>query len=120
MKLLLDENFPLFCVGELVAAGHEVRLSAEWRKEAPDHEVLRYALKTESVLLTMDKDFGRLAVVERQMHVGIILADQLPPTQLVRRVLTALEQYSSELQRGALVTIKRRKTRIRISNGISG
>ena len=60
MKFLADENFPLPSVHALSAAGHDVAAVVLESPGAPDEFVLMRAVREERVLLTFDRDYGRL------------------------------------------------------------
>jgi predicted nuclease of predicted toxin-antitoxin system len=61
MRFLAHENIPGVAVAALAAGGHDV----VWvRSSAPgmtDSDVLAWAIREGSILLTFDKDFGELA-----------------------------------------------------------
>lgn len=65
------------------------------------------------ILITLDKDFGELAVVRGQAHAGIIRLAILPAIQQVRFCLMVLARYGVELQAGAIVTIEPGRVRVR-------
>ncbi len=60
MKFLADENFPLPSVHLLSAAGHEIAAVALESPGASDESVLERAVREDRVLLTFDRDYGRL------------------------------------------------------------
>ncbi len=113
MRILLDT-----CVwgggrSELKAAGHDVVWAGDWDKDPGDEEILRRAHQEGRVLVTLDKDFGELAIVYRKPHCGILrLVDMRARDQAVvcRRVLAL---YGRELSAGAIVTAKTNRLRIR-------
>jgi predicted nuclease of predicted toxin-antitoxin system len=87
MRLLIDENVPASVVRALEAEGYDLR----WiRIEAPgisDSDVLRVAHQEERVVLTLDKDFGELAVRDTRFpSCGIILVrlPRMDPSQMAR------------------------------------
>ena len=63
-------------MGELVAAGHDVVWAGEWSEDPGDREILAKAHVEGRILVTLDKDFGELAIVRQQSHSGIIRAGQ--------------------------------------------
>ena len=65
------------------------------------------------ILITLDKDYGEIAVVRGQAHAGIIRLTILPAAQLAPTCLMALTRYGLELQAGAIVTIEPGRIRIR-------
>jgi predicted nuclease of predicted toxin-antitoxin system len=93
MRFLADENFPKHGVETLRELGHEV----SWvRIDAPgssDPAVLRRATADERVLITLDKDFGNLAVRHGlPASSGVVLirvGGSAPPavSEAVRRLL---------------------------------
>ena len=78
MRFLADENFPRSAVAALRSLGHDV---AWVRSDAPgtaDHDVLRWAIREERVLLTFDKDFGELVRASGQRPSGGIVLFRVP------------------------------------------
>ena len=57
---------------ELRAEGHDVIWAGAWPVDPGDDEVLRRAHAEGRVLITLDKDFGELAVALRRPHAGIV------------------------------------------------
>jgi predicted nuclease of predicted toxin-antitoxin system len=90
MRLLANENVPLQAVEALRAAGHEVHWIAESGPSTEDSSVLALASQRGLTLLTMDKDFGELAV-QRGLPApcGIVLVRVAPEPSLVARVCVA-------------------------------
>ncbi len=60
MKFLADENFPLPSVRRLREAGHDVAAIATDEPGLPDEQVLSLAFREERIILTFDRDYGRL------------------------------------------------------------
>jgi predicted nuclease of predicted toxin-antitoxin system len=60
MRFIADENFPRPAVVALRSSGHEVISVAEDMAGASDHDVLLRCAAEDSILLTLDKDFGEL------------------------------------------------------------
>ena len=85
MKVLLDSCVWGGAKAELLAFGHDVIWSGEWPEDPGDDEILATAHREGRVLVTLDKDFGELAVVRKQPHSGIVrssvsqLANRQPP-----------------------------------------
>ena len=46
--------------------------AGEWPQDPGDEEILRRAHQESRVLVTLDKDFGELAIVRGQVHSGIV------------------------------------------------
>ena len=68
MKLLLDTGVWGGACQGLEAAGHDVVWTGTWSSDPGDEEILATAHREGRVLVTLDKDFGELAVVRRIPH----------------------------------------------------
>ncbi|MDA1129612.1 MAG: DUF5615 family PIN-like protein [Chloroflexi bacterium] len=55
-----------------MSAGHDVAWAGEWIEDPGDEEILRLAHSESRILVTLDKDFGELAVLHQQPHSGIL------------------------------------------------
>ena len=74
MKFLADENFPGPTVRALRGAGFDVVWVLENSPGTPDEGVLILAAQENSILLTLDKDFGELVFRRRlPSGAGIVL-----------------------------------------------
>lgn len=78
-----------------------------------DDEIMALAHHEGRILITLDKDFGELAVVRGQAHAGVIRLAILPAVQQARFCLMVLARYGLELQAGAIVTIEPGRIRVR-------
>ncbi len=65
------------------------------------------------VLVTLDKDFGELAVVYGQPHSGILRLVNLAARQQGPVCLRIIEVHGNELQAGAIITADGQRLRIR-------
>ena len=72
MRVLIDSCVAGSVASALAAAGHEVECVADWPADPGDPAVLAHAYSGGAVVLTLDKDFGELAVVRGQAHSGIV------------------------------------------------
>src|SRR5688500_13998050 len=113
MKVLLDR-----CVGRSVklaleAAGHTVAAISDWPTDPGDKEILRRAFAEEQLLITIDKDFGTLAVLPGQQHREIIRFASLSVAEQVELVVTILEKHEKDLRAGAIITASSKRLRIR-------
>lgn len=59
-------------VSELETAGHDVEWWGNWPQDPGDEEILAYARREARVLVTLDKDFGKIAAVQGVRHNGIL------------------------------------------------
>lgn len=116
MKLLIDMNLSPRWVDMLIANGFQaVHWSTIGRFDALDFEIMAFAVKQDYIVLTHDLDFGSILAVTHGGKPSVIQirADDLSPDTVGPQVLDALQQMSSELESGALVTIEPRRTRVR-------
>lgn len=61
MRFLADENFPGAAVDALVRLGHDVIWIGMMAPGMPDTEVFQWAARESRIILTFDKDFGKIA-----------------------------------------------------------
>lgn len=73
MRFLADESCDFAAVRALRLDGHDVLAISEFQQRSIDHEVLELALAENRVLLTEDKDFGRLVFAAHEDPPGVIL-----------------------------------------------
>lgn len=113
MKLLLDT-----CVwGEarkvLTVTGHDVVWAGEWPQDPGDEEILNIAINEERVLVTLDKDFGEMAILRAIKHCGIIRLVNISATHQAGVCNQVLMLHGDELQDGAIVTAETGRLRVR-------
>ena len=113
MKLLLDACVWGRAAAELQAAGHDVVWAGHWPEDLGDEEILDRARREGRVLVTLDKDFGELAVVYRKPHCGIVRLVDLGTRDQSLVCLRALTTHGPELQAGAIVTAEGHRLRVR-------
>jgi predicted nuclease of predicted toxin-antitoxin system len=113
MKVLLDTCVWGGVVRELRAAGHDVVWAGEWQEDPGDDEILERAHEEGRVLVTLDKDFGELAIVHERPHSGIIRLVNLSSRQQALICLKAIELHEKELKSGAMITAEHTRLRIR-------
>src|SRR6266540_970754 len=113
MKLRLDTCVWGGAGKELEAAGHEVVWAGDWPEDPGDEEILACAHSQGRILVTLDKDFGELAIVHGCPHSGILLLVEIPAKQQAAVCQQVLSSHGTELQAGAIVTAERGRLRIR-------
>ena len=92
MRLKLDENMPMLLATTLRSAGHDVHTAAdEHLLGKSDDEVWAVTRREGRLLVTLDRDFGRLAA-QGGNHAGAIVlrprdAEQTAIVSLARRAL---------------------------------
>lgn len=115
MKVLLDTCVWGGAVKDLRSAGHDIVWAGAWEEDPGDEEILARAHSEQRVLVTLDKDFGELAIVHRIPHSGIIRLVDFPAREQGWVCLKLLARYEEELLSGAIITADSRRVRIRPS-----
>ena len=113
MKLLLDTCVWGGARQQIEASGHDVIWSGDWTEDPGDDEILTRAYNEGRILVTLDKDFGEIAIVRGTSHSGIIRLVNIAARQQAAVCLQVLAQYGGELQSGAIVTASPGRLRIR-------
>jgi predicted nuclease of predicted toxin-antitoxin system len=113
VKVLLDTCVWGGARAALVAAGHDVVWAGEWPSDPGDDEILASAHADGRVLVTLDKDFGELAIARGHPHSGIVRLVALRASEQGPACAKVLELHGTELQRGAIITAEPGRLRIR-------
>jgi predicted nuclease of predicted toxin-antitoxin system len=113
MKVLLDS-----CIGRRVrealeAAGHDVAVAAIGEIDPGDEAILRRAHREGRTLITLDKDFGELAIVHGLPHAGILRLVNLTVSQRISASQQVLQLHGEELAAGSILTAEPGRLRIR-------
>lgn len=117
MNLVVDMNLSPRWVSALEQAGvsamHWSNLGA---MNAPDTEIMVYALEHDCIVLTHDLDFGAIlaATHGHKPSVVQIRAEDVSPDVISNQVVAALRQMAAELEQGALLTVDVNRTRLRL------
>ena len=93
MKLLADVNVPKPMLVRLRTDGHEVTAVVDINRRLGDRAILRLSLTEDSIIVTQDRDFWQLAMVEQQPCTGVIWVRlaRLPHEQRVERLADVLQ-----------------------------
>ncbi len=115
MRFLADESCDFDVVRALRRAGFDVFSISESIPRAEDSEVIELALREKRILLTEDKDFGRLVYSYGQETLGVVFLrfPTFARKQISRDVLNMVKQQGEKLV-GSFVTVQ--PGRIRISH----
>jgi predicted nuclease of predicted toxin-antitoxin system len=116
MKILLDSCVWGKAAGELRAAGHDVIWAGDWHPDPGDEEILARASAQGRVLVTLDKDFGELAILHDTQHCGIVRLVNFAARRQAEVCLTVLQRHGDELMAGAIVTAEPGRLRIRAAD----
>ena len=114
MKVLLDSCVWGGAKSVIKAAGHDVIWSGDWPSDPGDEAILAQAHQEGRVLVTLDKDFGELAIVYRQPHSGIVRLVNFSARQQGAMCLHILATHGAALQQGAIITADQQRLRIRL------
>ena len=72
MKVLLDTCVAINVYHALLADGVDVEWTGSWQPDPGDETILDYAFQNGRILITLDKDFGALAIQQGKPHAGIV------------------------------------------------
>lgn len=115
MKLLLDNCLSPAVGRQLRAAGHDVVTVSDWSSDPGDPEIVRRAEAERRVLVTLDKDFGKLAMVHKMPHFGIIrIAGGFRSDQHGLVLDQLLAEHGDLLDAGAMIVVEGTKMRVRL------
>lgn len=101
-------------VGRLRAAGHDVIWSGDWPADPGDEEILARALAEGRILVTLDKDFGELAILRGLPHAGILRLVGLSALQQAEVTVQVVEAHAADLAAGAIITAEAGRLRVRV------
>lgn len=113
MNLLLDTCVWGGARDELQAAGHDVLWTGELAQDPGDEDILAQAHREQRILITLDKDFGELAIRLGLPHCGIVRLVNIAARQQGAVCQHVVQQYGDELMQGAIVTVEAGRVRIR-------
>jgi predicted nuclease of predicted toxin-antitoxin system len=115
LRFLADENFPLAGVRLLLAAGYDVFAIILESPGTPDEQVLLRASREDRVLLTFDRDHGRLLYrSDAPIPAGVVYFrfDPAYPEEPAEHLLTLLDKPEPRIL-GMLTVAERNRARQR-------
>ncbi len=113
MRFLADECCDFTIVKALRSAGFEVLLAADSGPGAADEVIIDLALEEESILITEDKDFGRLLFAYGLETMGVIFL-RYPHSariQVAEELVEFIHQQGKRIN-GSFVTVQPGRIRI--------
>jgi predicted nuclease of predicted toxin-antitoxin system len=113
LKFLLDSCVSGRLKATLQEAGHDVEWCGDWPSDPGDDAVLAHAHAHGRTLITLDKDFGELAVVRDLPHAGIVRLAGLGLAMQAQVLLEVIRRHGAGLERGAIVTATSDRLRVR-------
>lgn len=114
MKVLLDTCMSGSLLAPLTNAGHEVVWSGTWASDPGDDEIMASAHREGRVLVTLDKDFGMLAVLQGKPHAGIVRLVNMSLKEQTAVCVHILQTHGDDLAAGAIITAEQGRLRIRM------
>jgi predicted nuclease of predicted toxin-antitoxin system len=111
--LLLDTCVWGGALPVLAAMGHDTIWSGNWKNDPGDSAILNAAYEQSRILVTLDKDFGELAILRGQPHAGIVRLSGFRSSQMATIIDHLLRTYHKELGQGAIITANPSQVRIR-------
>ena len=114
MKVLLDS-----CVWggarEVIAgAGYDVAWVGDWEGDPGDAAILALAHTENRVLVTLDKDFGELAIVKGAPHAGIVRLVGVRAREQGPTAVQVLVAQAHDLEGRAILTVEPDRVRVRL------
>jgi predicted nuclease of predicted toxin-antitoxin system len=116
MKFLADMGISHRTVSFLRDLGHEAKhLHDENLDEMPDDDILDKARREGWVLLTNDLDFGELLAISGAVLPSVITfrLRNMTSANVNRHLDRMLTQHSDKLVRGAIVSVRENRIRVR-------
>jgi predicted nuclease of predicted toxin-antitoxin system len=78
-----------------------------------DDDILAWAVVEGRIVITIDKDFGTLAVALGQPHRGMVRLPDVSATERQRLMEQVLTRHETDLEAGAIITVSRSHIRVR-------
>ena len=100
LKLLLDENIGRIVAQGLRSQGYDIKSILEEHPSLDDASVLLLAQKERRILVTLDKDFGKLIFLNSNKHVGVIFLrlKKESPENILAVLTDILSRYKNKLR----------------------
>lgn len=97
----------------LLGLGHDAIWSGDWDEDPGDAAILAHAHSKRKILVTLDKDFGELAILKGMPHCGIVRLTGFRVGQMAEAIHLIILRYEDELVSGAIITADPERIRIR-------
>jgi predicted nuclease of predicted toxin-antitoxin system len=113
MNILLDTCIWKGAQHVLENAGHNVLWIGTMEKDPGDIFIIEQAFREKRILITLDKDFGELAILRGFPHYGIIRLANCAAQKQGHLSEAILKRYAEELLQGAIITAEPGRIRVR-------
>ena len=113
MKILLDSCIWSGAKKTIEASGYDCKWIGDFLKDPGDEAIMHLAVHEERIIVTLDKDFGELAVFKGTAHAGIVRLVDFSATRHGEITLFVLKNYADDLLKKSIITIDPIKVRIR-------
>jgi predicted nuclease of predicted toxin-antitoxin system len=96
--------------------------TTQWRSpevgltDAPDIEIVDYAVNDDRIVVSHDTDFGAMLAFRGLNRPSFILfrsSDPITPDEQTALIISNLDTFASELERGAIAVFARGRLRVR-------
>jgi len=117
IRFLIDMNLPRTLAVLLTQNGYRCRHVGDiGLSQATDEEIVEEARLNGEVILTHDMDYGKILAFSGESSSSVIIFryQTKEPESFLKRILNNLPQIQSGLERGAIVVVERKITRIRL------
>lgn len=117
MKILVDMNLtPGWCEVLRSAGFQAVHWCEVGDPHARDCEIMEWAATNNYVVFTHDLDFGMLLAATSRYKPSVIQVrtEDIMPSKLAHTIFTVLGEQCAALEKGAIVVVDRRGSRVRI------
>jgi len=117
IKFLVDMNLPRTLAVLLTQNGYRCRHVGDiGLSQATDEEIVEEARLNGEVILTHDMDYGKILAFSGESSPSVIIFryQTKESESFLKRILNDLPQIQSGLERGVIVVVERKITRIRL------
>lgn len=114
MKILLDSCIWGGVKANLESVNHDVKWVGDFLTDPGDSVIIQLAFSEKRILITLDKDFGELAVFRGIPHCGIIRLVGFSGVEQGSISAQIVEKYRAELSQNAILTVEPTRVRVRL------
>lgn len=116
MRILLDSCVWGGAKSFLADMDFDVTWVGDMERDPGDLEILETAFRENRILVTLDKDFGELAIIRKIPHHGIIRLVGFRAREQAPICAEAVKKYYELLMNGGIVTMQPGRARIKLAD----